>query len=163
MKNLLTPLQSWWQSISPREQRLVAISGVLVLVGGIYWGLIQPMQQQVSQAKQARQNEKQTLGWVERKADEIVQLRASSGIIANAQPLNQAVASSAGRYRIELIRVQPRDDMLQVWIKPVPFNQLIDWLDFLQEKQGIGVEFLDIDRDKQAGTVRVARLQFKRG
>ncbi|MDW3171057.1 type II secretion system protein GspM, partial [Vibrio sp. Y184] len=43
------------------------------------------------------------------------------------------------------------------------FNQLVDWLRYLKEQQGIEVEFLDIDRTDQAGMIDVNRLQFKRG
>ncbi|NLS14477.1 type II secretion system protein M [Vibrio sp. SM6] len=163
MNNLLIPLQTWWRSITPREQRLVGAGGGLALLGLLYWGLIAPLQSAVATAQQQKINEQQTLAWVEQKADEIVKLRASSGMAVSAQPLNQVVASTAGRYRIELVRVQPRDEMLQVWVQPAPFSQLIDWLAFLQETQGVSVEFLDIDRDAQSGVVKVARLQFKRG
>ena len=42
-------------------------------------------------------------------------------------------------------------------------DQLVDWLRYLKEQQGIEVEFLDIDRTDQAGMIDVNRLQFKRG
>ncbi|HHF0480299.1 TPA: type II secretion system protein M [Vibrio antiquarius] len=163
MKNLISQAQVWWSSISQREQRLVMGCGAIAVIGIIYWGLLQPMSQRAELAQSRIQSEKQLLAWVQDKADGITALRKSSGVSYSNQPLNQLVSSSARRYKVELIRVQPRNESVQVWIKPLAFNQLVDWLRYLKEQQGIEVEFLDIDRTDQAGMIDVNRLQFKRG
>lgn len=163
MKNLIDSLQAWWSGTSQREQRLVIACSVLLVMGAIYWGVLQPLNQRAELAQARIQSEKQLLNWVTNKADEITELRGSGGIAVSTQPLNQVVSSSIRRYKIELIRVQPRGEMLQVWIKPVPFNQFVDWLTFLKEKQGVDVEFMDIDRSDRPGVIEINRLQFKRG
>lgn len=163
MKNLIESLQAWWNSISQREQRLVMGCSVLIVIGGVYWGVLQPLNQRAELAQTRIQSEKQLLNWVTDKADEISDLRGNGGVVVSNQPLNQVVSSSIRRYKIELIRVQPRGDMLQVWIKPVPFNQFVDWLRYLKEKQGVEAEFMDIDRSEQSGVIEINRLQFKRG
>ncbi len=163
MKNLISQVQSWWSGISQREQRMMMGCGVLVIVGLVYWGILQPMSQRAELAQSRIQSERQLLAWVQEKADDITALRKSGGVTYSNQPLNQLVSSSARRYKVELIRVQPRNESVQVWIKPLAFNQLVDWLRYLKEQQGIEVEFLDIDRTEQAGMIEVNRLQFKRG
>lgn len=168
MKNLVSlfsasPLQAWWSSISQREQRLVIGGSVLLGIGAIYWGLLQPLNVRAEQAQARISSEKQLLNWVEAKADDIVALRSAGGIKVSNQPLNQIISSSTRGYNIELIRVQPRNEMLQVWIKPVPFNQFLSWISFLKEQKGVEVEFMDIDRSDSAGVIDVNRLQFKRG
>ncbi|EIA1340866.1 type II secretion system protein M [Vibrio parahaemolyticus] len=163
MKNLISQAQAWWSGISQREQRLVMGCGALAILGILYWGLLQPMSQRAELAQSRIQSEKQLLTWVQDKADDITALRKSSGVSYSNQPLNQLISSSARRFKVELIRVQPRNDSVQVWIKPLAFNQLVDWLRYLKEQQGIEVEFLDIDRTDQAGMIDVNRLQFKRG
>ncbi|HDM8224084.1 TPA: type II secretion system protein M [Vibrio campbellii] len=163
MKNLIAQAQTWWSRISQREQRLVMGCGAIAVLGIIYWGILQPMNQRAELAQSRIQSEKQLLTWVQNKADDITALRKSGGVSFSNQPLNQVVSSSARRYKVELIRVQPRNDSVQVWIKPLAFNQMVDWLRYLKEQQGIEVEFLDIDRTDQAGMIDVNRLQFKRG
>ncbi|MDF4318599.1 type II secretion system protein M [Vibrio parahaemolyticus] len=163
MKNLISQAQAWWSGISQREQRLVLGCGAFAILGILYWGLLQPMSQRAELAQSRIQSEKQLLTWVQDKADDITALRKSGGVSFSNQPLNQLVSSSARRFKVELIRVQPRNDSVQVWIKPLAFNQLVDWLRYLKEQQGIDVEFLDIDRTDQAGMIDVNRLQFKRG
>ncbi len=163
MKNLIAQAQTWWSSISQREQRMMIGCAALVIVGLIYWGILQPISQRAELAQSRIQSEKQLLSWVQNKADDITALRKSGGVSYSNQPLNQVVSSSARRFKVELIRVQPRNESVQVWIKPLAFNQLVDWLRHLKEQQGIEVEFLDIDRTEQAGMIDVNRLQFKRG
>ncbi|PFG45561.1 general secretion pathway protein M [Vibrio sp. ES.051] len=163
MKQLISQAQAWWSSISQREQRLVMGCGAIAIIGMVYWGVLQPMSQRAELAQSRIQSEKQLLTWVQNKADDITALRKSRGVSYSSQPLNQLVASSARRFNVELIRVQPRNESVQVWIKPLVFNQLVDWLRYLKEQQGIDVEFLDIDRTDPTGMVDVNRLQFKRG
>ncbi|EGA70855.1 general secretion pathway protein M [Vibrio sinaloensis DSM 21326] len=163
MKALLGPLQNWWSKISLREQRLVMICSLFVVLGGVYWGLIQPVAERAEAAQMRIQSEKQLLSWVKDQADTISQLRTQSGQVVSGQPLNQAVSSSARRYKVELVRVQPRGEQLQVWIAPMPFNQFVEWITALQENHGILVSFLDIDKGDSEGVIEVKRLQFTKG
>ncbi|MGY0616842.1 type II secretion system protein M [Vibrio sp. FJH11] len=163
MKNLIAQVQTWWSAISQREQRMVMGCGAIAVVGLIYWGILQPVSQRAELAQSRIQSEVELLAWVQDKANEITALRKSGGVSYSNQPLNQLISSSARRYQVELIRVQPRNESVQVWIKPLAFNQLVDWLRYLKDQQGIEVEFLDIDRTDQAGMIDVNRLQFKRG
>ncbi|WP_295900001.1 type II secretion system protein M [uncultured Vibrio sp.] len=163
MEKLVTSFKLWWQSISLREQRLVMVCSLLLVIGIGYWGIIEPMNQRSVQAQNRINSEKQLLSWVKDKADEIVQLRAQSGLATTTQPLNQVISSSANRFKVELIRIQPRDEMFQVWVQPIEFNQFIRWITYLKEQQGIDVEYLDVERTERSGVVEIKRLQFKRG
>ncbi|KHT52307.1 type II secretion system protein M [Vibrio sp. 16] len=163
MNALLAPLQTWWSKITPREQRLVMICSAFIALGSLYWGVIQPVSERAEAAQMRIQSEKQLLSWVKEKADEISQLRSQTGKVVSGQPLNQAVSSSARRYKVELVRVQPRGEQLQVWIAPMPFNQFVEWITALQEEHGILVSFLDIDKGDREGMVEVKRLQLTKG
>lgn len=159
------PLTQRWHSISSREQRLLLVCGGLLILGLLYWGLLQPLHARTEQAQMRLNTEKQLLAWVHHSADKIVTLRAQTGSkgVQRHQPMNQVISSTASRYQVELIRMQPRDEMLQVWVQPLPFNTLINWLAQLRDQYGLHVQFLDINRAEHSGTVEVNRLQFKRG
>ena len=161
----IAPLTHWWQSISTRERRLVSAGLGLFIVGFVYWGIFQPLTERTEQAKLRLNSERQLLQWVTTSADNIVTLRAKNGVRGSqrSMPINQVVSSTASRFDIELIRMQPRDDMLQVWIQPLPFNTLVNWLAELRDNYGLQVLFLDINRAEKQGVVEVNRLQFKRG
>ncbi|MDR9826377.1 type II secretion system protein M [Vibrio sp. FNV 38] len=159
----LARLKNWWQSLSQREQRLVAMCAGFAFIGILYWGLIQPLQARAEGARMRIDAERQLLSWVSTKADEVTELRAQGGIVTSNQPLNQLIYSSAGRYNVDIIRMTPRDEMMQVWVQPIPFQQLLNWITYLKEQQGVEVAFLDVDRTDRDGLVDVKRLQFQVG
>lgn len=163
MKALLTAAQLWWQSITQREQRLLLVGAGLSLVGVLFWGVVQPLTMQAEHAQLRLASEKQLLSWVKDKADTVVSLRGSGNqAVSSTMPINQVVNTSARQFKIELIRVQPRNEMLQVWIQPLEFDQLLNWLAYLKQKHGLGVAFLDIEDTDKPGVVEVNRLQFGR-
>ncbi|OAJ96089.1 type II secretion system protein M [Vibrio bivalvicida] len=163
MNKLVNTLQTWWLSISQREQRLVVACSLLVILGGLYWGVVQPVAERADNAQMRIQSEKQLLSWVKNKADKISQSRGQGRGAVSSLPINQAVSASVSRFKVELIRVQPRGEQFQVWVAPMPFNQFMDWITFLQEKHGIKVVFLDIDKGDTDGMIEVNRLQLGRG
>lgn len=163
MNRLLASLQVWWVRITPREQRLVGVGALALVIGIAFWGIYQPMAQRAEVAQNQLRNDKQLLSWVQNKADDIVALRGSGAKPLSPLPFNQAVSSSARRFNIELVRVQPRGDEMQVWVQPLPFNQLVTWLEYLQQNHGIEAEFLDLDKSNRVGVVDVKRLQLSKG
>ncbi|MGL5993552.1 MAG: GspM family type II secretion system protein ExeM, partial [Aeromonas sobria] len=46
---MMEKLQSWWQGISAREQRLVVVGGALLLVGLCYWSIWQPIANRIAE------------------------------------------------------------------------------------------------------------------
>ncbi len=163
MNKLVNTLQTWWLSISQREQRLLVACSLLVVIGGLYWGVVQPVAERANNAQMRIQSEKQLLSWVKDKADQISQYQGQGEKAVSSLPINQAVSSSVGRFKVELIRVQPRGEQFQVWVAPMPFNQFLNWITFLQETHGIKVVFLDIDKGNKDGMIEINRLQLGRG
>ena len=157
-------ITAWWKALSVREQRLTMIASVALIVGLFYWGLWQPLQLRAEQADSRLQNQKASLQWLQEQASEIVTLRGQTGTSAQSNKgLNQVVNETTGRFDIELIRMQPRDNAVQVWVKPISFNALVDWLAFLQRHHGVAAQFLDISKTDVEGMVEVNRLQLGRG
>ena len=155
---------SWWNGLTGREQRLVLGGGISLLIAVLYWGVWQPLSDKSTLAENRIVSERQLLNWVKDKADDITTLRSSGNAPVNAdQALNRVIPTSTRRFKIELIRMQPRDDMMQVWVKPLPFNSLINWLAFLRDNHGIQVEFIDMNKTDVEGMVEVNRLQLSRG
>jgi general secretion pathway protein M len=163
LNSIVEPASQWWQGITNREKSLVITLSCLLVIATLYWGIVAPLQTQHANAVQRLTSEKQLYSWVEDKANQITQLRAERGQVrVSNQPLNQVVSSSVKRYSIELQRVQPRDEALQVVVAPVAFNTLVQWLEFLQQQYGVNVEFMDINQTDVEGVVEVKRLQLAR-
>ncbi|OEE71145.1 general secretion pathway protein GspM [Enterovibrio norvegicus FF-33] len=156
---------AYWQGLSKREQRLLGFAIAVLLIGGLYWGFVSPLQERAVQAQQRLNSEKNLLTWVNSKAAEIESLRAATGNRGqvSALPLNQSVTSSVKRYSLEIVRIQPQQEEIQVWLKPMPFNTLLSWLDFLSVSHGVQVKFIDVGKTDTQGLVEVKRLQLGRG
>ncbi len=102
MNRFITPLQSWWQSISQREKRMVVVCSVFALVAVVFWGVLQPMSEKSTQAKNRVLSEKQLVKWVTDNADKIVALRQQGGVVRTSEPLNQLITASTRRFNVEL-------------------------------------------------------------
>ncbi|ANO31816.1 type II secretion system protein GspM [Vibrio breoganii] len=163
MRGLQQAILGYWSSISLREQRMLIIAIGFGVAGLLYWGGFAPLKQKNELAQARLISETQLLSWVQKEANAITELRKTSGApsISN-EPLNQLLSTSTGRFNIELIRLQPRDDMVQVWVQPVAFNRLMNWLLYLRQEKGVDVAFFDINETEKKGVVEVKRLQFKR-
>ncbi|UJF19450.1 type II secretion system protein M [Vibrio sp. SS-MA-C1-2] len=156
-------MKQWWLALSLREKRLVIIAAVALSIATLYWGVLQPLQQREQLAQSRVQSEKQLYSWTEQQVQKIINLGGvKKGTVKSTGSFNSIVTQSLGRYKLELVRLQPRGDKLDVWVKPAPFNQLLQWLDNLQQ-QGISVNFIDLDRSEVSGMVEVKRLQLGRG
>ena len=158
-------MNAWWKALTAREQRLVMGGGCALIIAVLYWGIWQPLANRADMAESRLQSERQLLSWVSAKADEITTLRAatgSRGAVSN-KGLNQVINETTRQFRIELIRMQPRSEAVQVWVRPLPFNTLVNWLAFLKDEHGIDAQFLDVSKTNRAGIVEVNRLQLGRG
>lgn len=158
-------MNAWWKALSAREQRLVLGCGGALIIAVLYWGIWQPLANRAEMAERRLQGERQLLSWVSGKADEITSLRGSSGAngAVSHKGLNQVINETTRQFRIELIRMQPRSEAVQVWVKPLPFNTLVNWLAFLRDEHGIDAQFLDVSKTDSTGMVEVNRLQLGRG
>ena len=77
-------------------------------------------------------------------------------------PISQAVTSSVSNFNLQIIRLQPQQEDLQVWLQPMPFNSLLRWLDELEKRYAISVKSIEIDKGEASGNVEVKRLQLGR-
>jgi general secretion pathway protein M len=153
-------LKSTFLQLSEREQRLVIISAVMLLVAIFYWGIWSPLNTSLEKSQNAVKNQTELLAWVQKNANKAVQLRSSSGNKASfSGSLPQAVNQSASRMQIAISRMQPQGDELQVWIDQAPFNDVLSWLQSL-EKTGVSILDIDIAESDLPGQVKIRRLKL---
>jgi general secretion pathway protein M len=153
-------LKSMFLQLSEREQRLVMISAIMLLVAIFYWGIWSPLNTSIDKAQNAVKNQTELLAWVQKNANKAVQLRSSSGNKASfSGSLPQAVNQSASRMQIAISRMQPQGDELQVWIDQAPFNDVLSWLQSL-EKTGVSILDIDIAESDLPGQVKIRRLKL---
>jgi general secretion pathway protein M len=153
-------LKSTFLQLSIRERRLVIISTVLVLIAIFYWGIWSPLSQSIEKSYTAIKNQTELLDWVQKNANKALQLQSSGGDkAAFSGSLPQAVNQSANRMKIAISRMLPQDDELQVWIDQAPFNDVLSWLQSL-ENSGVNILDIDIVESDLPGQVKIRRLKL---
>lgn len=153
-------LKSTFLQLSEREQRLVIISAVLVIVAIFYWGIWSPLNTSLEQGQTAVNNQTELLAWVQKNANRAAQLRRSGDNNTRfSGSLPQAVNQSASRMKIAISRMQPQGDELQVWIDQAPFNDILSWLQSM-EKTGVSILDIDITASDLPGQVKIRRLKL---
>lgn len=154
-----TLLQKYRQ-LTEREQLLVLISSVVVVIGAFYWLVWAPLTSALEENRAAVANKKADLVWVKKNANKVLQLRKSVGKSGGfSGSLPQAVNQTANRIRIAISRMQPQGEELKVWVDQAPFNDVLSWLQALEKR---GVKILDVDFAKAdaPGLIKVRSLQL---
>ncbi|MCL1067778.1 type II secretion system protein M [Shewanella olleyana] len=155
-------LQTWWKGLALREQQLVACCGVFVIIGILYWGIWSPISQAAENAEMRHQSELQTLNYVKQTANKIAGLKQSGSKPTSTGSLSSVVNQLAGQYKLEITRMQPQGDKIQLWMDDVPFDSLLNYLHELVEEKGLTLESVDLSESDIAGFVKVRRIQLSK-
>ncbi len=152
-------LMDKYRALSEREQRLVIITGVVMIIAMFYWLIWQPLSDGLAQEKARLDNQQELLLWVQENANRAQQLRRSGGIKTFSGSLPQAVNTTSARFKIAIARMQPQDEQIQVTVDEAPFNDVLAWLQTMEE-MGILILQADLAEGSAPGMIRIRRLQL---
>jgi len=153
-------MKTWWQQLKSSEQRLVAIMGCVVVIFLFYFVVWQPLGNNISKTQQKLARQQALLTFVQESTQRYQQSKKSGASARSNGSLSSIVNRSANRHSISIARLQPQGDDLQVWIDEVPFTQLLTWLEFLANNEGLLVKNIDLSKADRKGVVKVRRLQL---
>lgn len=149
-----------WQQLSLREKRLVVFTSIVVLITLVYFMIWQPLQDGIQTSRVHLKAQGQTLVNMQEQAVEARQLLAAkrkSG--ANTQGSSSLLViiertAQTKNLKSRLQKVQPEGESgVRVWVENASFDQLIDWLALLENRNTIYVDEIIIERLKEAGRV----------
>jgi general secretion pathway protein M len=149
-------LQNWWAGLAAREQQLLSIAAVVLCIGGLYWFIWQPLQQGYDSKQVALRQAQLQLAQFQQALPQLQQSVASTGRVGGSLP--QIVSNSSRTYNIQVSRMQPQNDQLQLVLEDVPFEQLLRWLAQLESNNGVKLVSLDVSDTDSSGIVRVRRM-----
>lgn len=149
--------KEWWESITQREQQLAMVSAVVIAIGILYWGIWNPLSEQLNDSNKQLARAESTLDWTQQKAN----LLLASGVTNTTTRkgnLTQIINSSARKNGITFSRVVNKKDEIEVWITNVQFERFLKWLTLLSNKHGVSVVNADLAKTDQQGYIKVNRL-----
>lgn len=148
--------------LAPRERRIVIAGGILLVIFLLYFMAWQPFVEHRQQLKETVREQQALVMWMQNTAQEVERLRANSptgaGQIPEGQSLLALVDQSAKSSRLgtALKRVEPEgQDAVRVWFEQALFDDLVLWLQSLQQNYGVNVNDIVVQRQETAGLTNV--------
>lgn len=158
---MVDQFNTWWESITEREQQLSSASVFMVLIAIIYWGIWQPLSTGLDNSENQLQRAQQTLSTTEQRATLLVSTGVGQGPVVNQnQNIIQIVTISARQSDITFSRIINRNEQVEVQINNVEFERFINWLSGLNTKYSVSVLHADISRADAEGYIKVSRLSL---
>lgn len=148
-----------YRQLSEREQRLVGLSAIVLIIALFYWVIWQPLSNGIEQEQTRLESQSELLLWVQESAVRVQQLRRTSGSTTFTGSLPQAVNTTSARFNIAIARMQPQDEQIQVTVDEAPFNDVLSWLKAMED-MGILILQADLAEGNAPGMIRIRRLQL---
>lgn len=156
----MNELKARFAALTEREQILVIISALVVVIALFYFAIWKPLNTGISRQQKVLENQQALLDWVSTRSQR-AQLLRSSGSSANAfgGSLPQAVNATTSRHKISISRMQPQGDDLRVLIEEAEFNNVLAWLQEIEAK-GVIIKQLDFAEANKSGHIQIRSLQL---
>jgi general secretion pathway protein M len=156
----MNKLQSWYSGLQEREQRMVAIGGIVVAFLILVMGILVPLQSAVSTAVSRNETKRNDLEWMQLNAPEV--RAAGDQLPANTGEAPVVLVDRVGReagLASALRGTQPSGTGVRVQLEAAPFDTMITWLTTLDERYGLAIESITVDRAVRPGAVN-ANITF---
>ncbi len=154
-------MNAWWQSLAPRDRRMLQIGSALV-VAMLFWALLfEPLQTSRSAL----------VGSVAQAEADLVYMQAASQQLASLHSGGSAsVFERGGRSLLALADASAREAQLanalkrvepvsagrvSVWLEAASFDATANWLEQLHQRYGVRSEDFSISRGAGTGLVDV--------
>lgn len=143
---------------SPREKGMLLAAVVFLFSAGYYVLIWQPLSERIEQQETILQQLEAMNTRLKRAAPYIIAARNSA--TTTPVQVSRVISDSASAHSVVIKRIAERGENIQVWIEPVVFNDLLNWLNALDEKYALQVTQIDVSTGEKAGMVEVQRLNL---
>ena len=150
----MNALRTWYAGLQDRERQFVALGSVGVLVMVLIFGVFLPLHAAVSSARKSNETKRTDLAWMQHNAPEV---RAAEGRFAadSGEPA-MVLVDRLGRelgLADALRGTAPNGAGVRVQLESAPFDLMVAWLAALDERYGLAVESITVDRAAKPGVV----------
>ncbi|MDH5711271.1 MAG: type II secretion system protein M [Gammaproteobacteria bacterium] len=163
MKQQLDMIQLWLNALPPRDRQLLfAIIGMLA-VTLFYLVIWEPVTQGYEQERQNFKSQRDIYAWMQSAASEVQVLKRSGNVKTRSNHpitliLENTAKNSGLTQQINKIESSGKEGA-RVKIDSITFDQLLVWLNTLEQQHGVTITTATIERNEQSGSVN-ARLSF---
>lgn len=156
----MAKFREWWSSLAMREQQLLSVAAIAVVIAILYWGIWTPVANAQQTALKQRDAQLSTLNYVKQTANQIAALSQAGNRPRSSGSISSIATQAATSYQLEITRMQPQGKQLRLWMDDVPFDALLGFLDYLVQEKGLSLDTIDIAKAETAGMVTVRQIQL---
>lgn len=160
-------MKDWWLSLQAREQLIISVSAVALLVALLYLLAWEPVANKRAQLRNSVAAQQETLTWMRQASTQIKQARTQgpgNRVSDRNRSLISVVDSSTKRAKLRkpIQRMDPEgQDGVKLWVEDADFDALIRWLGDLQRQYGAIVSRATFSKQETGGRVN-SRLSLQR-
>jgi len=152
--------KAWYQGLPARDALIVKSLAILIAISLVYLWVWVPAEKYNARYESKLKSEKELHAFMKANAYKVSgnsqRARSNSG-----QSVLALVNSTSKAKGIALSRFEPEgENGLRIWLDKVKFDDVIDWIDLLENDQGVRVTQINIDK-VDPGTVNL-RAVLKR-
>ena len=156
---MMDKLRAWYASITPREQRMVAIGSVVLAILVLFGGLLWPLHAATSRAQERSETRRADLAWMQANESEI-----RSGTMLLPRETGEAAVVLVDRVGREnglenaFRGTQPNagGHGVRVQLEAAPFDTMITWLGALEQHYGLTIDTVTVERGAKPGIVNAS-------
>ncbi len=147
-------MKEWFAGLDQREQVSLLVLGIALVLYLLYMVAWAPLAERRAQLEVQNEAVAQSLQRVDAMVSEIIRLREGGGASASRRNLTSLVNQSTGRHGLQVSRLQPnsRGD-IQVRLENAVFDDVVAWLDEVENREGLLVTEIAITRSGNVGRV----------
>jgi general secretion pathway protein M len=156
----LAKLKARYDALQPREQRVVAGGALTLAVLILVLGVILPLHSAVSDAVKRADSRREDYAWMQVNAAEVQS--GSGAVYNNTGEAPMVVVDRVGREAglgSALKGTQPSGSGVRVQLEAAPFDTLVTWLATLDQRYGLAIDSITVDRAARPGIVN-ANITF---
>lgn len=165
MNQQLEILNNWYNSLPTRDRNLFIVTVTLLLITLFYLIVWEPVHQARDKQQEKFKSQQDIYVWMQSAANEV---KSFKGAGTRKAPSNQAITLilensariSGLKQHINKIESSGKNGA-RVKIDSASFDQLLVWLNTLEQQHGVTITTASIERNNTTGTVS-ARLSFEK-
>jgi len=159
-------MKQWWSGLQASERRILILGAIALGLMLPYFAIWLPIQDDVAVMQKQVQEQQAVKRWMNQASAEVKQLsggKAGALRPRDGRSLLAVVDQTAKRSGLGsgLKRLEPEGQAaVKVWLEQVSFDDMMRWLTSLEQKNGLAVATVTIDRQDVAGRVN-ARMTLE--
>lgn len=154
----MNAVKAWYAGLKERERKIVLAGGIAVAALTLVAGLLMPLHSSVAAAQTRVEAQRDDLAWMQQNAAEVQAAAGSFSAASNESPIVLVDRTGRESGLSQALRgTQPSGNAgVRVELESAPFDTLVSWLANLEQRHGISIESVTIDRAARRGMVNAS-------